>query len=179
LFFQLLKSHMSYYIFFIGYTCVLFLSLINKLGFFRSLWTGFSGGIAFLIIWCCILRILMILLSEKELLTIFKISGTKSYQLEDENDDDLTAEELYSNPSSTPIIPEASSQISEVLYPNNDSIDEIPIPKKKLDLNEMKIAKDGKFDLSVNGKTLRVTPQDGAQATRKVIYDDKKTSEKQ
>lgn len=179
MFFQLLKLPLTRYIFFSGYIIVFVVSLINQLGLARSIWTAFSGGVAFLVIWIFIIRILMLLLSPHELNMIFRIkeeiSSQNTYELDDESDE-LTVEDLYSTDNDTEDIlsldtnPSISDQETVFHELPETSIDDDLLTTTKSSIPT--IGLDGKFDLTVKGKTLRTTPEDGAKATQKVLFDD-------
>lgn len=120
---------------------------------------------------------------------------------EEDDDDDLTLTDLYNPPDDDDLIkddltPSTDSgsddlTLTDLYNPDDDLIKDDPpstdsgsiiradtfIPPERDDLDTSeattsgRLDANGKFDLTADGKTLKASPQDGAQAVRKVIHD--------
>lgn len=176
MFWKLFKQMITGYIFFISFIVSALVTLLRGLGVFRAFFAGIWGGISFVMVWAILLKILQFLLSKNELNTIFKLAPAEENISEsnlyiDDDKNDLTIEEIYQNNSENENNLNTPSEINYL-----DSID-----FNNIDYTESSntssphvsdIGADGKFDLTVGEKTVRATPKDGAQASRKLLRDE-------
>lgn len=177
---KIFLSPLSVYLFIIGYILFFFIMIFQNRILASSLFTALIGGLIFVGIWGFILKTLQFLLTEQELSVYFRIPldhpNTNTYTIDTDNDDDpLTIDELYGSSNDIDENTDAieSSSLTDHLESdselNSDSFSQ-NTPQKPI--QETTIANDGKFNLTVAGKTLRTTPEDGAKAIKKTLIDD-------
>lgn len=183
-FIKLIVLPHTLFAFFVGYISVFIIMLFRKIHIISLLWSSFIGGLSFVGIWIFILAILNFLLSQEDLENCFHLLDPKNSDSSLNfstkiDDDELTMDELYGKPS------KQNENVSNKFSsddPDNDkkssfasddfeNEDYISSEEPKSSLNA-----DGTFDLSVNGRLVRSTPKEGAQAITKVITDDKISS---
>ncbi|MGL4676716.1 MAG: hypothetical protein ACRCWI_03510 [Brevinema sp.] len=171
MFIKIFSLPLTMYIFAIGFTLNFLIVAFRGFPFFNMIWVACIGGFVFCGIWAGLLKLLSLLLEEKELAAYFSIvSEDKFYDLEDE--DELTIDDLYSTTDDTiddsfpnPYQQEESSDISSHDYIENEF-------SKTFD-QDVSLDSTGEFHLTVNGKTLKASPKDGAKAIKKVLHDDR------
>lgn len=174
----------------ISYGLTFILSLFYRNSFLKSLWISFVCSFVFCGLWAFVLYLISTLLSPYEMNSYFpqkKGSDPHDYNDDKETDEALTLDELYQYPenenSLTSNDTEPTKTITEDKIIQNDNMDDpgtpsydippaqTPSPFDRTD-KELKLGSDGNFDFTVAGKTLKVSPEDGAQAIKKVLYND-------
>ena len=156
--------------FIIGYALLFIFQLFQGGALGSSFLTALAGGVVFVSLWAFFVKVCTVLLSDQELASHFNLSGEKQEEYKLDTKDDLTMSELY---SSEPEI--TSSYVPPPLTPVNyksSEPDYDSVSDAKKDSSVPYMGPDGKFNLTVNDKTLRATPKDGAQAVRKTLSDD-------
>ncbi|MGL4562485.1 MAG: hypothetical protein ACRCVW_01335 [Brevinema sp.] len=186
MFLKLMKHSITFYIFGISFSISFMITVIRGLGIFRGLFSGLSGGVAFVIVWGVFIKILELLLSTNELESIFGLPRTATsdttaisneieetdYNTEDDLSDELTMEEMYQDMDHRNNENDHIDKINtsaDVLYDDELELDHLS-NNDPVQISE--IGEDGTFDFTVNGKTLRTTPENGAKAARKLLKQD-------
>ncbi|MGL4562123.1 MAG: hypothetical protein ACRCV0_07560 [Brevinema sp.] len=180
MFLKLMKHSITFYIFGISFSISFMITVIRGLGIVRGLFSGLSGGIVFVIVWGVFIKILESLLSTNELESIFGLPHTATsneieetdYNTEDDLSDELTMEEIYQDIDHRNNENDRVDNIntsSDFLYDDELDLDHV---SNNNPVKNSEIGEDGTFDLTVNGKTLRTTPENGAKAARKLLKQD-------
>ena len=178
--FKIFLQPFTLYLFLSGYALTFIIMMIQKSLLLNSFWISFVGGFTLCLIWGFCIQLLIFLFSKKELCVLFKLplpEGLADAFNEDENEDDLTLTDLYnsvdddddlidddfaSTADDTPIKDSFVSSLDDIAEDEAEAS-----TSGRLDAN-------GNFDLTVDGKTLKASPQDGAQAIRKTLHDSEK-----
>ena len=191
MFLKILLQTFTFYLFAGGFVLTFIIMIILKSPIFNCLWVGFIGGVVLCGIWGFCIQLLSFLLSERELAKLFRLplpEGLADAFNEEDNDDDLTLSDLYNPDDGDPIDDDNDDDDDEI---GDDSSSENhknatdPPPFSDaflssglddLESSEEIVASsnldsDGKFKITAAGKTLKASPQDGAQAVRKVLSE--------
>ena len=178
MFFKIFLQPFTLYLFAGGYILTLIIAITLKFPVFNSFWISFVGGMSLCGIWGFCIKLLTILFAKQELCSLFGIPLPEGLAgaFNDDDDDDLTLTDLYNSVDDDDLtnddfasmaddLPISDKFVSSLDIDNPDEADEAEASTSgRLDAN-------GKFDLTVGGKTLKASPQDGAQAIRKTLHD--------
>ena len=176
--FKIFLQAFTLYLFLGGYFLTFIIMILQESPILNSFWISFIGGFTLSCIWGFCIKLLTFLFSNKELSSLFGVplpEGTADAFNEENDEDDLTLTDLY-NPDDgdlredelTPITDTNSViRLDHFTPPERDNDNDSEASTSgRLDVN-------GKFDLTAGGKTLKASPQDGAQAIRKTLHDSK------
>ena len=181
MFFKIFLQPFTLYLFLGGYFLTFIIMMIQKSLLLNSFWISFVGGFTLCCIWGFCIKLLTILFAKQELCSLFGIPLPEGLAdaFNDDDDDDLTLTDLYNSVDDDDLtdddfssmaddMPIKDSFVSSLDIDNLDEADEAEASTSgRLDAN-------GNFDLTVGGKTLKASPQDGAQAIRKKLHDSEK-----
>ena len=176
MFFKIFFQAFALYLFIGGYFLTFTIMMIQKSLILNSFWISFVGGFTLCMIWGFCIKLFTILLSEQELAKLFKIPLPEGIAdaFNEDDDDDLTLNDLY-NPDDDLINDDSTG--SYVVDPIIRS-DPFSPPERDTYLDSSdeattsgRLDRNGNFDLTVAGRTLKASPQDGAQAIRKTLHD--------
>ncbi|MDK2818473.1 MAG: hypothetical protein KFW21_03370 [Spirochaetota bacterium] len=180
---KIFSQQFTLYIFTSGYFFTFLIMIIQKFPILNTFWIAFIGGVSFCGIWGFCIKLLTILFSESELSDLFRIPlppGKVDVFNEYDDDDALTLNDLYNSPE------DSDSSFSSPYITNNVATDDENSSNSLIDLEDNidihestpptvstngKLDANGNFNLTVNGKTLKASPEDGAKAIKKVLHD--------
>lgn len=185
---QIFYKKQTLYIFLVGFIIHYFLFLIKGYPLGNVFIVGAVGGVAFCGIWMAILKGLIFLLGQEEIAYFFdiKLPQTNSYEQDDDENDDLTVDDLYnfSDNKNESFFEDSqdrdgdsyNSSYADPTY-NSDSVgmgasNNMEDVLSSSSNSDIKLDPSGNFDFTINGKTLNVSPKEGAQAIKKVLHDD-------
>ncbi|MGL5956843.1 MAG: hypothetical protein ACRC0X_09670, partial [Brevinema sp.] len=171
MFIKIFSLPLTMYIFAGGFILNFLIVFFRGFPFFNIIWVACVGGFVFCGIWAGIIKILLLLLEERELSSYFDIDSDKYYEVEDS--DDLTMDELYSTIDDDPIVPAEDISPSSTVENGLDTYDYLDDELSHTFDHNVSLDSTGDFHLTVNGKTLTASPEDGAKAIKKVLYDDR------
>ncbi|MGL4367383.1 MAG: hypothetical protein ACRCTQ_03790 [Brevinemataceae bacterium] len=179
----LLKNKITLYTAAVGAIVMFVIALFQQVSFFRILYLIIVGGAVGIILWIGVLMLVIYLLSQEDIAVVFKINQSSSANSTDptsntiltdqDSNDDLTMEELYTTMNNTP---ESLSNTSPYSEPENISFNnDSEFNNFSTDSNtQTKLDSDQTFTLTTaNGKTLRTNPKETADAIRTVLSKDK------
>ncbi|MGL5956846.1 MAG: hypothetical protein ACRC0X_09685 [Brevinema sp.] len=170
MFIKIFSLPLTMYIFAGGFVLNFLIVFFRGFPFFNIIWVACVGGFVFCGIWAGIIRILLVLLEERELSSYFHITSDDDQYYEVEDSDALTMDELYGAVVDEPI------GLKETLPKVDNSLDTYDYIDNELSNTfdqDVSLDSSGEFRLTVNGKTLTASPEDGAKAIKKVLYDDR------
>lgn len=195
---KIFSKRLTLYIFLVGFIVHFFIFLLKEYPLGNVLLVGFVGALAFCGVWFAILFGLIHLLGEKDMAYYFQVpylDPAESNSYNDNDDDGLSIEELYdfsddreNNQSknldqsdlNTDVLNEFAddTETSYRVYRDENGVYDGDTTEDKLLTDKvddtLKIDSTGQFNLTANGKTLKISPKDGAQAIRKILYQDEK-----
>ena len=181
MFFKIFLQPFTLYLFLSGYFLTFIIMMIQKSLLLNSFWISFVGGFTLCCIWGFCIKLLTILFAKQELCSLFGIPLPEGLAdaFNNDDDDDLTLTDLY-NPNDDHDFTENSFSSMADDLPISDkfvsslSIDDPNNTEEAEASTSGRLDANGNFDLTVAGKTLKASPQDGAQAIRKTLHDSEK-----
>ncbi len=186
MFLQIFVLPITRYVFLAGAVINGLFVMFRGYPFMNVLWVSMIGGFVFCGVWAGIIKILMILLTEQELAYFFKISTSEGVYFDDidDDDDELTIDDLY---NTSPEIDEYADDDDEDTFSSEYPAETIDTPESpeivgegsgiNLAKTEVVLNNPEQFQITVQGKTLKAHPRDGANAIKKAIYDDEQKNQ--